>query len=286
MCAISALVAGTVAATSVGGAVASNRAAERQADTIEDADERRSQETQAAIDTFSQNSPTVQLGERFSDSIVDNVAGLLGLTPSGTSATLTTQQRASDYLSTVDESTSYGGFVRSRPGGRVQPKAERVDAPASQLLYDAGPAPASQPRVAGQPNSQFDTLRNIPGYQFQFDEGLRSVRQHLSTTGSLYSGKALREITRYGQNVASTGYQRHLDNQFRALGAADSGQTAVLNASTGNAAQTFAATEAAAGHRNDGAASIISGVTGAVGGAASAFAPTTTPSVSKIPKAA
>ena len=117
-----------------------------------------------------------------------------------------------------------------------------------------------------------DMIRSLPGYQFQFDEGMRSVREHLSSAGALYSGKALKELTKYGQNFAETKYQTHLSNMMNLAGMMDSASVNTLNAATGNAANTFNAQVAAAGHRNDGASSLISGLTGAAGAIANGIA--------------
>jgi len=267
MCGIGSLISG---GSSLIGGAASIRAARIQADAIEDADERRSQRTEEAIAEFNESSPTARLNNTYGKSITDQVASLLGLSANQPAAAQT--QSFSPTASGIISSQRPGQTGTTTTPSRA--KTGRTEGvPASQLITGTS-SPTSAEPTSTLPTAQ-QTVASLPGYEFELGEGLRTVRSHLSNQGGLYSGKALRAITEYGQNFASTKYQSHLDNAFRALGAGDSAATATLNATTQNAAASFAATEAAAGHRNDGAAGLISGFTGAAGAAAAALAPPT-----------
>lgn len=67
-------------------------------------------------------------------------------------------------------------------------------------------------------------FQESPGYQFRFDEGRRAAQNQLAASGNRLSGRALKELTRYGQGMAS----QEFGNQFNRLaGLAGVGQTAV-----------------------------------------------------------
>lgn len=48
------------------------------------------------------------------------------------------------------------------------------------------------------------TLRNYPGYQFSFDEGLRALNQSGASRGLLNSSSTIRNATQFGQGMASS----------------------------------------------------------------------------------
>lgn len=61
------------------------------------------------------------------------------------------------------------------------------------------PAPPTAAQVAS-------TLTNDPGYQFRLQEGQRALERSASARGGLLSGNTLRDLTRFGQGVASQEY--------------------------------------------------------------------------------
>jgi hypothetical protein len=54
-----------------------------------------------------------------------------------------------------------------------------------------------------------------PGYQFQLQQGLQGVEQQLGASGGAATGGALKALTQYGQNVASTNYQNVFNNALQ-----------------------------------------------------------------------
>ena len=48
--------------------------------------------------------------------------------------------------------------------------------------------------------------RSTPGYQFNLDEGRNQLESSAAARGSLYSGAALKDLTKYGQNYADRTY--------------------------------------------------------------------------------
>lgn len=80
-------------------------------------------------------------------------------------------------------------------------------------------------------------VQDMPGYQFQVDEGMKALAQARAASGDIGSDGYLKEAMRYGQNLASTNYQTFLNNWLNTtvnprLAISNSGQV-----SAGNMAQ-------------------------------------------------
>ena len=84
-----------------------------------------------------------------------------------------------------------------------------------------------------------------PGYQFGLDQGRNAIQGTAAARGGLYSGNALKELTRYGGDYATTRYGQANDRAQQAFGnrwnrlasLAGLGQTSVQQ--TGNAGMNF-----------------------------------------------
>lgn len=68
-----------------------------------------------------------------------------------------------------------------------------------------------------------DLFTESPGYQFQLEEGTKALERGASARGDLLGGRQLKELTRYGQGLASQEYGGYL-NRLGSL--ASTGQTA------------------------------------------------------------
>lgn len=98
----------------------------------------------------------------------------------------------------------------------------------------------------GQPVRDFSSFFDSPDYQFAFGEGNRAVNQGLAARGMSNSGAAMKELTRYGQGMAS----QQLGNYTNRLAAlAGIGQTATqaTSAAGANAAGNIGNAQMAAG---------------------------------------
>jgi hypothetical protein len=86
-----------------------------------------------------------------------------------------------------------------------------------------------------------DYTKSLPGYQFQYDQGLDAGNRAAAAAGTLNSGGTLKAQTRYGQDYASNAYQTALNNLYKSagLGLAASGDMA-SNIASGNMGQTNA----------------------------------------------
>ena len=80
------------------------------------------------------------------------------------------------------------------------------------------------------PEERQDLLQDLftesPGYQFQFDEGVKALERGASARGDLLGGRQLKELTRFGQGTANQGYESYLN---RLSSIADRGQAATQN---------------------------------------------------------
>lgn len=56
-----------------------------------------------------------------------------------------------------------------------------------------------------------------PGFQFQMGEAMKALQRSQSAAGALKGGGALKALTQYGQNVASTYYQNAYNNALTAF---------------------------------------------------------------------
>ena len=81
----------------------------------------------------------------------------------------------------------------------------------------------------------FDRFRNTPGYQFGLTEGQRTLESSAAAQGGLFSGKAAKALTKFGQDYADQQGYRPYMNSLASL--AGIGQTATSqNNSLGQAA--------------------------------------------------
>lgn len=60
-----------------------------------------------------------------------------------------------------------------------------------------------------------DILDQSPGYQFRLEEGEKGLDRALGSRGMRLSGRALKEFQRYGQNFASTEYDKVMNRLFQ-----------------------------------------------------------------------
>ena len=86
-----------------------------------------------------------------------------------------------------------------------------------------------------------DRFMETPGYQFRFDEGLRALDRSASARGRLLGGGYGRELTRYGQGVASAEFENYA-NRLASLAGMGMGATTASATLGENAAGRIAST--------------------------------------------
>lgn len=77
--------------------------------------------------------------------------------------------------------------------------------PAAGLPSGQGPAQPAQ-----QPYDFNSILQNLPGYQFQLQQGQQATERNLASRGLLNSGAAAKALTQYGQGLASDYTQQYV----------------------------------------------------------------------------
>lgn len=82
-----------------------------------------------------------------------------------------------------------------------------------------------------------DSVRSLPGYQFQLGQGTDAINHAATATGNLFSGKTGKALQSYGQNLADTTYgsqlQRLLGVSNQGLGAQQAQNSTVGTGLTG-----------------------------------------------------
>lgn len=100
-----------------------------------------------------------------------------------------------------------------------------------------------------------------PAYQFNLEQGQEAITGRAAAGGTLQSGATLKDLTKYGQGLATSTIQQQIGNQMglATLGAQSAGQSAQIGA---NISQNIAG-----GMANMGAiqAAQTTGITGAIG---------------------
>jgi hypothetical protein len=119
------------------------------------------------------------------------------------------------------------------------------------------------------PGNWQKTLQGLPGYQFQLQQGSKSVDQNLAARGLLQSGAAGKALTQYGQGLASNYADKYTSGLagIAGLGESAGAQTGAFgaNAANGSANNQINAGNAQAGGYINAANSINSGLQGVAG---------------------
>jgi hypothetical protein len=79
-------------------------------------------------------------------------------------------------------------------------------------------------------------LRRTPGYEFRFGEGERAVQANQAARNNTLSGRALKELTQYGQGFASNEFQNEFARRLSLANMGQQAQTATGNWSVGQGA--------------------------------------------------
>lgn len=99
-----------------------------------------------------------------------------------------------------------GGFAN----GRVQIPEGLLPRPQAQgVTQGSGETPIATASHAAAPDYN-QILSNLPGYQFQLQQGQQAVERNLAARGLLNSGAAGKALTQYGQGIAQNYSQQYL----------------------------------------------------------------------------
>ena len=103
-----------------------------------------------------------------------------------------------------------GGIAQSKAAKKAAGAAKRARrgfAPYMQL----GQYGAEQVRELMEEPESFT---GSPGYQLRFGEGQRAVERSAASRGKMFSGQLLKELTTYGQGMASQEYQSEFQRRM------------------------------------------------------------------------
>lgn len=157
----------------------------------------------------------------------------------GSAPTVNSQLYASDpaYRRAWDELDS-NHRARFKSGYTNQSDRDAIQNDLSRLWTQYTPAATAAPTAAAAPQmtqaQAFDAFRATPGYQFGLDQGVRALDSSAAARGGLFSGKAAKELTKFGTDYADQ--QGFTPYYNRLAGIAGIGQTATAqNNSLGQA---------------------------------------------------
>lgn len=150
------------------------------------------------------------------------------------------------------------GTIKSRPAG----------------YYGPTPEPTQEQRT----QNAFNTLRERPGFQFQFDQGLEAIDQSAASRGMLLSGAQQKALTQYGQDYGSNAYDKELNRLSLAMGGGQVATNATNQAAGAYGAQTSAnalnlgnARASAYQQQGQASANAFNGIAGGIAGAAGIY---------------
>jgi len=213
--------AGIVAAGTVGGAYLSSKAAGRAADAAESGADAAAAETRYEYDTSRKDlAPWRNVGV----GALGKLAALYGINASTSAAPGEKSRENFDteaYLNAHPELRNPAVWDTSNKDYYDHWVASQANGGGFDFPYLNKP---SIGQAAAGPD--YTDFYSSPDYQFTFGEGQRAVNAGLAARGLSNSGRAMKELTRYGQGAAST----QLNNYRNALASlAGIGQTATTN---------------------------------------------------------
>lgn len=127
------------------------------------------------------------------------------------------------------QANQYGGPGSQYGDGRGGPAGHGLMQTSGQQGGVASPAQGQQPYNFNQ------ILQNLPGYQFQRDQGNEAVQRNLAARGLLGSGAGAKALDQYGQGLASNYAQQYTAGLQSLAGLGQSSANA-----TGQAGQNYA----------------------------------------------
>lgn len=205
------VVAGAAYAGAQKQASASKKAANAQAGAAADANALQQQQYEQ---TRKDNAPWLAAG----NTALQQYMSLLGLDSSG--AANAAWDPAAEYLKANPDVANDPSFA-SDPYGHYQRYGQKE----GRTWNETNPNATAS--IGGQgAQSALATLQATPGYQFALDQGQKSLQSSAAAAGGLYSGKAGKALTEYGQNYATGQFNDYMSKLGNLAGL---GQTTASN---------------------------------------------------------
>ena len=132
---------------------------------------------------------------------------------------------------------SFGtGYTKDSSFDAIQNRLQQLYKP---QITAAGSTPGTSLTQA----QAFDRFRNTPGYQFGLTEGQRTLDSSAAASGGLFSGKAAKALTKFGQDYADQqGYRPYMNSlaSLAGIGQTATGQNNQIGMQTaGNVGQAY-----------------------------------------------
>lgn len=208
--------AAILGAAAIGGGTAlasgamQSRAADKSAQAVQQATDKSDATNRYIFDQIRADT-AVQRG--YGDAATRQIGSLMGLSLPGAQP----QGQAAQYGNALREG-GYPGLEARTGGGLTSGRTGQTQTLPGNALsptVGTGQVGQAQPVPAQSPT---DWLRNTPGYEFNFKEGMRGLNTGLASQGRLFSGDAGREAIRYGQNYGDRIYNQERNALFNLAG--------------------------------------------------------------------
>lgn len=119
-------------------------------------------------------------------------------------------------LGWVSAAVSVAGLIAQKKASKKQAKQQqqaldRQDTNFHEQLTASNPFGAERAQYAKQLQelmSNPNSVKDLPGYQFQMDQGTDAITRQAAATGYLGSGNLGAELAKYGQGLAASFYDR------------------------------------------------------------------------------
>ena len=134
---------------------------------------------------------------------------------------------------------------------------ESIDAQIAQIEGQIATA-----MEGGGEGPDYSAFFKSPGYQFRLEEGTRAIDRSAAARGRLMSGGTLRELTRYGQGLASAEFNSYANRLGDLAGIGSSVATAGGQLGATAAGQVGVGSNALAGTIQAGGTAQASGIVG------------------------
>lgn len=147
----------------------------------------------------------------------------LGITPTQTATTLAASDPGQAYLM-ANPDVAADVYYGKNPLEHYNQYGKREGRTWGAVATPAGSGITAAPNTSQTMQDAFAKFRSTPGYQFGLTEGQRALESSAAASGGLFSGKAGKALTAYGQNYADQqGYTPYMNRLGAAAGI---GQTA------------------------------------------------------------
>lgn len=105
--------------------------------------------------------------------------------------------------------------------------------PLTSLLLGKSYNPTTGEFTTLNEGDRMNSFLQSPGYQFRLSEGLRATQASQAARGGLLSGGAMKELTNYGQGLASDEYGNYINQLFGLSGMGQQAAGNMSNIATG-----------------------------------------------------